>query len=117
MALTAKVLADGQLAAAKATLYTVPADTKALVKFFRLYNTAAVTRTCNIYLKPGATSRQIVKMALQISDLDLKNTDVLENQLTGVDVAYFAELLAKVRADDPEKINSAYLIEIIDRMF
>lgn len=60
---------------------------------------------------------QIVKMALQVSELDLTKVEVLRDQLTGVDVAYFAELLEKVAADDPQKINSSYLIEIIDRMF
>ena len=38
-------------------------------------------------------------------------------QLTGVDVAYFLEVIAKLKEKDPEKVNSAYLIEIIDRMF
>lgn len=60
---------------------------------------------------------QIVKMVIQIGDLDLKDPKVLEDQLTGVDVAYFAEVISKVKESDPEKINSAYLIEIIDRLF
>ena len=41
----------------------------------------------------------------------------LEDQLTGVDVAYFMEVIQKVKEKDPEKVNSAYLIEVIDRMF
>lgn len=60
---------------------------------------------------------QILKMVLQAAELDLKDPGVLEEQLTGVDVAYFAELLAKIRHSDSQKVNSAYLIEIIDRMF
>lgn len=60
---------------------------------------------------------QILKMVMQISELDLKDHRVLQDQLTGVDAAYFCELMAKVKEKDPEKINSAYLIEIIDRMF
>lgn len=60
---------------------------------------------------------QVLKIAIQVSDLDLKNYEVLQDQLTGVDVAYFAEVLSKIKSDDPEKINSAYLIEIVDRMF
>lgn len=60
---------------------------------------------------------QIVKMVMQIGQLDLNNPKVLEDQLTGVDVAYFCELIAKLKAKDPDKINHAYLIEIIDRMF
>lgn len=60
---------------------------------------------------------QILKMVMQVNDLNLKDPAVLEDQLTGVDVAYFAELVSKVREKDPEKVNSAYLCEIIDRMF
>lgn len=60
---------------------------------------------------------QILKMVMQISELDLKDPKVLEDQLTGVDVAYFIELMKKVKEKDPNKINSAYLVEIIDRMF
>jgi hypothetical protein len=37
--------------------------------------------------------------------------------LTGVDAAYFVELVAKLKDKDPDKVNSAYLVEIIDRMF
>jgi hypothetical protein len=60
---------------------------------------------------------QFLKMAMQISELDLKNISVLEDQLTGVDAAYFCQVLQKLKESDPEKINSAYLVEIIDRMF
>lgn len=60
---------------------------------------------------------QILKMAMQVSELDLKDLKVLEDQLTGVDVAYFLEVVERLREKDPEKVNSAYLIEIIDRMF
>jgi hypothetical protein len=60
---------------------------------------------------------QILKMVMQISELDLTNFKVLEDQLTGVDTAYFIELLEKVAEKDPEKINAAYLVEILDRIF
>ncbi len=60
---------------------------------------------------------QVLKMAMQVSELDLKDVAVLEDQLTGVDVAYFMEVISKVKERDPSKVNSAYLIEIIDRMF
>jgi hypothetical protein len=60
---------------------------------------------------------QILKMVMQISELDLKDIKVLEDQLTGVDVAYFTELVVKLKEKDPEKVNSAYLVEILDRMF
>lgn len=60
---------------------------------------------------------QILKMAMQLNALDLTNVEVLQDQLTGVDCAYFMEVLSKVKEKDPEKVNAAYLVEIIDRMF
>lgn len=60
---------------------------------------------------------QILKMVVQASQLDLKDINVLEDQLTGVDAAYFCEVIAKMRDKDAATIDIAYLIEIIDRMF
>ena len=60
---------------------------------------------------------QYLKMAMQISELDMKDHAVLEEQLTGVDVAYFAEVIGKIQEKDPERVDAAYLTEIIDRMF
>lgn len=60
---------------------------------------------------------QVLKMAMQVGELNLKDVSVLEDQLTGVDVAYFMEVIQRVKENDPEKVNSAYLIEVIDRMF
>jgi len=60
---------------------------------------------------------QILKILMQISALDLTDPKVLEDQLTGVDAAYFVQLLTKLKEKDPEKVNTAYLIEIIDRIF
>lgn len=60
---------------------------------------------------------QILKMCMQISALDLTKLSVLEDQLTGVDCAYFAEVIAKMKEKDQTTVDSAYLIEIIERMF
>lgn len=60
---------------------------------------------------------QMLKMAWQVSELDLHKYEVIEDQLTGVDVAYFMEVVSKLKEKDPEKVNAAYLVEIIDRMF
>ena len=60
---------------------------------------------------------QILKMCMQISALDLTNLEVLEDQLTGVDTAYFLQVIDRLKAKDPEKVNTAYLVEILDRMF
>ena len=60
---------------------------------------------------------QLLKMAMQISQLDLSNISVLEDQLTGVDTAYFCQLIERLREKDPEKVDTAYLVEIVDRIF
>lgn len=71
------------------------------------------------FIKRGWTinAGQILKMMMQVSALDLTDIDVLQDQLTGVDCAYFAEVISKLRSKDPSTVNAAYLIEIIDRMF
>lgn len=60
---------------------------------------------------------QILKAVMQISELNLKDIEVLRDQLTGVDTAYFLEIINKLADKDATKVDSAYLIEIIDRMF
>lgn len=61
---------------------------------------------------------QILKMAMQVSQLDLEDANVLEDQLIGVDAAYFTEIVNKLREKFPDgHVPSAYLLEIIDRMF
>ncbi len=64
-----------------------------------------------------ARLQEIVKMCMQISALDLTDISVLQDQLTGVDVAYFIEVINKLKEKDPVKVNYAYLVEILDRMF
>ena len=72
------------------------------------------------YVKRGWTvhAGQILKIAHQISKLDLDNFSVLEDQLAGVDVAYFAEVIAamKDKVKDGDRIESAYLAELIDKL-
>ena len=60
---------------------------------------------------------QILKMLMQINELDLCDLAVLEDQLTGVDSAFFCDVIRKLNDKDPEKVNASYLVEIIDRIF
>lgn len=60
---------------------------------------------------------QILKICFQIHELNLKDVNVLREQLTGMDVAYFHQVLDNLKDKDPALINSTYLIEIIDRIF
>lgn len=82
------------------------------------YPLCSVIRTRK-FIKRGwrINAGQYLKMAMQIAELDMTNHVTLEEQLTGVDVAYFAEVIAKIKDKNPEKVDAAYLTEIIDRMF
>lgn len=63
------------------------------------------------------TAGQQLKIMWQISELDLSNKDVFMEQLTGVDQAYMWQLIESLKDVDPEKINSAYVSTIIDKIF
>jgi len=75
------------------------------------------------FLKKGwyINAGQMLKICLQISKLDLTNLEVLEDQLTGVDTAYFIQVLdylkEKQAKDENFHIEMPYLISIIDKMF
>lgn len=64
---------------------------------------------------------QYLKMVLQLQELNLHDINVLEEQLTGVDSAYFAMALTAVKKrveEDPEfKVDNCYLFEVINRIF
>lgn len=59
---------------------------------------------------------EMLKMIYQASKLDLTNVTVLEEQLIGVDVAYFAQLITVLRNIKGD-ITDAILMDIIDRIF
>lgn len=62
---------------------------------------------------------EMLKAMFQISELDLKNPDILEEMLIGVDIAYFGKLIEILRGVEnlESKITSQYLNTIIDRVF
>lgn len=86
------------------------------------YPVCSVIRTRK-FIKRGfhINAGQYLKMMFQISQLDLKNINVLEDQLVGVDSAYFTSLINSLRTkqeNDPNfEINDGYLASIVDRLF
>ena len=59
---------------------------------------------------------EMLKIMFQISELDLKNPDVLEEQLIGVDIAYFGILVDILRGTKHD-ITGEYLNNVIDKVF
>lgn len=64
---------------------------------------------------------ELLKIMFQISSLDLTNPDVLEEQLIGVDIAYFDALISALRnkfeSDKDFKLNTEYFNNLIDKIF
>ena len=75
------------------------------------------------FIKAGwhINAGQILKMILQVSELDLKNYQVLEEQLTGVDTAYFSHMLEFIKKEQESKpdfqLDMPYLVSLIDKIF
>lgn len=62
------------------------------------------------------TAGQILKMVMQLQNLDLKNPQVLGEQLTGVDVSYFSSLLFAIESGSSELVDSNYVCSLIDSL-
>lgn len=84
------------------------------------YPLCSIIRTRK-FLKRGwhIDAGQYLKMAWDLNALDLKNLTVLEDQLTGVDSAYFIEVIALLskRQEEGKPIDSTYLMEVVDKIF
>jgi hypothetical protein len=76
MAFTAKLLGEGQLPAAKGTLYTVPSVTETYVKTMRFHNIAAQTQTVQVYLNGSGTSRKIYQFTLAQDESAIVNDNL-----------------------------------------
>ena len=71
------------------------------------------------FIKRGwnISAGEMLKIMFQISELDLKNPNVLEEQLIGVDVAYFSLLIQALRNVSDKKITSMLINDMIDKVF
>ena len=94
----------------------------------RLYYTGSLYPICSIirtrkFIERGwrINAGNYLKMCFQVSELDLTDIKVLEDQLTGVDAAYFIQVIdwcKKKQEEDKEfKITAPYLISIIDKIW
>lgn len=65
---------------------------------------------------------EILKLCFAVNELNLNDFEVLEDQLIGVDLAYFFELIGYLRAHkdewykEGEGIPTPYLLDLIDRL-
>lgn len=92
--------------------------TKELVYIGSKYPLTSVIRTKKFILRGYAINAgTYLKILWQVAELNLKDPIVLQEQLIGVDVAYFSLLLEALSNVSPEKLTYNYISEIIDRVF
>lgn len=63
------------------------------------------------------TAGQQLKIMWQIAEIDMTNFKILREQLTGCDQMYMIQLIKALEGVDEDKVDSAYVAEIIDRIF
>ena len=95
---------------------------KSLIYKGSLYPLASIFRARK-FINRGWTidAGQYLKMAFQLNDLDLLDPYTLEEQLTGVDLLYFYQIISDLKykqlTNDDFKPSTDYFIEIIERVF
>ena len=94
----------------------------------RLYYVGSLYPVCSVirtrkFIERGwrINAGQYLKMLFQVSQLDLTDIQVLEDQLVGVDCAYFFQVVdwcKQKQIEDKEfKVTTPYLVSIIDKIF
>ena len=66
------------------------------------------------------TAGEYLKMCVQLQNFDLLNPAVLEDQLMGVDIAYFMAFINKMKVylkNPKNKVTTDYLIDLVDEVF
>lgn len=75
------------------------------------------------YINRGYTinAGQYLKMVMQLNEMNLKDIEVLKDQLMGVDSAYMSMLIEAIaeqkEKDENFEIDSEYVIELVNRIF
>jgi len=96
--------------------------TKEIIYQGSLYPLSSIIRTRK-FIQRGwhVNAGQYLKMVFQLNGLDLSDINVLEDQLVGVDVFYFKQLInycrTKQKEDENWILDLPYLVEIIDDIF
>lgn len=95
--------------------------TRELIYFGSKYPLASLFRLKK-FVQRGWSSHvgNTIKMALQLNELDLNNIHVLEDQLTGMDMAYMMEIIRTVKDHQKRnpnfEFNATYLCSVVDRL-
>jgi hypothetical protein len=93
--------------------------TKQLIYHGSLYPVSSIFRIRK-FIRRGWTisAGQLVKIMLQINQLDLTNLELLREQLVGVDSAYMGTFISELsRSTDKQRCDPTYLGQLLDQIF
>lgn len=97
--------------------------TKELIYTGSKYPLCSIIRSRK-FIKRGFTinAGQYLKMCMQLNELDLKDVDTLKEQLCGVDITYFRQVIDAMREygeenEVPNRVDTTYLFEVINKLF
>lgn len=93
--------------------------TKDLIYIGSLYPICSIIRTRKFIARGfTCTAGSYLKMVWQCQELNLWDPEVLEEQLVGVDAAYFQELIDKIKkTPEGTVIDYGYIAKLIDEIF
>jgi len=71
------------------------------------------------FIKRGwtITAGEMLKIAWDINKLDLSKIDILQDQLVGVDAAYFNQIINILKSESNQSIDRTYIFELVNRVF
>jgi hypothetical protein len=86
------------------------------------YPLCSIIRTRKFITRGWSISAgEYLKMVFQLNELDLTDIDTLEDQLIGVDSAYFGMIIDALREHvgrNPDfKVSSSYVVALVDKIF
>lgn len=95
---------------------------KSLIYKGSLYPLASIFRSRKFIQRDWTIDAgQYLKMAFQLNEMDLLDPYILEEQLTGVDLLYFYQIISDLKykqlTNDEFKPSTEYFIEVIERIF
>lgn len=94
---------------------------KELKYFGSRYPLASILRTKKFINRDWTVNAgQYIKMVFQLNEMDLHNIETLEEQLTGVDIAYMHDLIKTIKAkkeEDPNFEIKDYFISVVEKIF
>lgn len=94
---------------------------KELKYFGSRYPLASILRTKKFINRDWKINAgQYIKMVFQLNEMDLQDVETLEEQLTGVDIAYMHDLIKTIKSKKEENPNfeiKNYFISVVEKIF